>query len=134
MKAERSYLVLSYLAVMLLLYVKQSIHHIFAVFTVEITTDTHMCRPVDTTVYFRNSSIAFCGGSDLAGLLGREMLTCVQTASLTLQVILMFVIRYHCFSSLGNSSELLDVSAWTNSTDQVCSVPVLSHLVARIKN
>ncbi len=58
MKAEVPYLVLSQLAVMLLLYVKQSFHHILAVFTVEITNDTRMCRPVDTTVYFLNNPIA----------------------------------------------------------------------------
>lgn len=66
---------------MLLLYVKQSIQLIFAVFTVEITNDTSMCRPVDTTVYFLNSPISFSVASDSTGLLegGEEMLKRIQS-------------------------------------------------------
>lgn len=39
-------------------------------FTVEVTNDTSMCWPVDTTVDFLNSPISFCAASDLAGLFG----------------------------------------------------------------
>lgn len=65
-----------YLAVMLLLYVKQSFELIFfAMFAVVITHETSVCRPVDTSVCFLNSPISFRVASDWAGLLGREMLT-----------------------------------------------------------
>lgn len=40
---------------------------------------------------------------------------------------LVLVIRYYVVSSLGNSSELLDLSALTNSTDLVCSALVFSN-------
>lgn len=79
MKAEQSDLVLPCLAEMSLLYVKQSFQLIFALFTVEITNDTSVCQPVDTTVYLLNSPISFSAASDSAGLFGREMLTLIQT-------------------------------------------------------
>lgn len=47
----------------------------FAMFAVVITHETSVCRPVDTSVYFLNSTISFCVANDWAGLLGREMLT-----------------------------------------------------------
>lgn len=125
---------------MLLLYVKQSFQIIFVVFTVEITNDTRMCWPVDTTVYFLNSPISFCVASDFAGLLGKEMLIQIQNGKCDTACngnILILVIRYCCFSLLGNSSELLDVSAWTNSTDLVCSVFVFvtfSSMTSEFKN
>lgn len=112
---------------MLLLCVKQSFQLIFAVFTEEIKNDTSMCWPVDTTVYFHNSPISFYVASDLAGLLGKETLTQIQNGKCDTacnRSVHILVIRYYCFSLLGNSSELLDVSAWTNSTDLVCSVLV----------
>lgn len=40
---------------------------------------------------------------------------------------LVLVIRYYVVSSLGNSSELFDLSALTNSTDLVCSALVFSN-------
>lgn len=86
-----------------------------------------MCQPVDTTVYFLNRPISFCVANDLAGLSEREMLTRIENGKCDTASngsILTLVIRYYCFSLLGNSSELLDVSAWTNSTDLVCHVLV----------
>lgn len=40
---------------------------------------------------------------------------------------LVLVIRYYVVPSLGNSSELFDLSALTNSTDLVCSALVFSN-------
>lgn len=89
-----------------------------------------MRQPVDTTVYFLNSPISLCVANDLAGLSVKETLTQIQNGKCyTACKRSVLVIRY-CFSLLGNSSELNDFSAWTNSTDLVRDVPVFVTLIA----
>lgn len=94
----------------------------FFVFSVKMTNDSRMCDRVDIafSALLRH---CFCVAW-LANILWHRF---KMANAFIRRRFLVLVIRYYVVSSLGNSSELFDLSALTNSTDLVCSALVFSN-------